>query len=1048
MASALPNLPMKNRYILLSLVLFIILLVGARMLWTDSFHDQQHSTIKKGQLDLRDWHGEEDGILLLDGEWEFYPSELLMDDEQSLNVSKNSQQFIQVPGRWNRDLDDKKSTPYGFGSYRLRVHVDSEKNYNYSIRVPSVRSSSEVYVNGRLLAKSGQVGKTKDDYVAKNLPYSTTFTADENGIIEIVVQATNFTDARSGGIARSIKFGTEATIMKEMKLSYMMQLLVAVIFLMHAVYALILFFLGNREKQLLYFSLLVFCITLMNLVSNDEKLFHLLFNIGHEWDFRLANFPITICCYALLQCMKGPWMPSYWRKISPVYGSVLIGMAIITLFLHPTQIIKLFPVYYLLVGITLTVTIITVFKRLTDNREENTLLLFSLTAIIHHFIWEIGWKESGISGVHYPFDKIISIGCFASIWFKGYFDMHAETKELASTLQRMNDQKDQFLANTAHEFKNPLHSILNMSQSLLMREQPALRKESIRELETILSVGQRLTVILNDLLDVESIQAGTPRLQKKVISLEPIVIAVMDMLQFMVEVKSVKFVNQIPEDLPPVIADENRLTQVVFNLLHNAMKYTNEGEITIQAFVKEKKAYIVVSDTGIGMDKTMIQRLFHPYEQADFNETMMEGGFGLGLSISKQLIELHGGTLKVSSVLGAGSKFTFSLELADLNAKKKNTEVYRSEQSITQSLSVHHITAAAVDADEMKILASTTDTSQREMDTERLSILAIDDDPVNLQVLESILPEEEFDVITATSGQAALNILDDREWDLVVSDIMMPQMSGYELTRIIRERYSLTELPILLLTARSKPKDIQAGFLAGANDYVMKPVEALEIRTRIKALTTVKQVVQEQLQLESAWLQAQIQPHFLFNVFNSVAALSEMDLDKMRDLLNELSHFLRSKFQFQHFDEFIPIEEELSIVRSYLKIEQVRFGDRLQVVWEVDEDKEVKIPFLTIQPLVENAIRHGVMKRNSGGKVSICVSIYDTYANITVEDDGVGMEEAKLNSLLAGKANQKTGVGIINTDQRLKRHFGTGLHIISTPDIGTTVTFTVSIPPR
>src|SRR5699024_4185670 len=161
-----------------------------------------------------------------------------------------------------------------------------------------------------------------------------------------------------------------------------------------------------------------------------------------------------------------------------------------------------------------------------------------------------------------------------------------------------------------------------------------------------------------------------------------------------------------------------------------------------------------------------------------------------------------------------------------------------------------------------------------------------------------------------------------------------------------------------------------------------------------------KQSVHEQLQLEAAWLQAQIQPHFIFNVLNSVIALSEINLDRMRDLLNEFSGFLRYKFQFQNMDDLIPIEDELSLVRSYLYIEKVRFGERLQVVWKIDDYEELKIPFLTIQPLVENAIRHGIMKRIRGGKILIDVSVYETHIEISVEDDGVGMDEDQMQQLL------------------------------------------------
>lgn len=997
-----------------------------------------------GQLDLRHWNAEDGGVILLDGEWEFYPSHWLLDGSRRQRVSGEIEpKLISVPGGWNEASHSEDPTPYGYASYRLRIKVNPKQNVNYSIRVPSVRTSSELHVNGRLLAKSGQVAKTKEEYTAKNLPYSTSFTADDNGVIDVVIQAANYVDSRGSGIARSIKFGSEEAVAKEMKFSVSMQTLGAVIFLMHSVYALILFILGNREKRLLYFSLVTLCITLSSVFSNDEKLFHQLFYIGSDWDFRLSNAAFMIGCYALLECTNHRELP-HWRRVYPVYTVMNLGTAAVTLFLAPHQVIMLFPVYFLLGSVAAVITIIAILKKVIKDIKSHLLLLFSMLALVHHFLWSLFWRESGLSVVHYPFDLIISMGCLASVWFKSYFNMHANTKEIAATLQRVNDHKDQFLANTSHEFKNPLHSILNMSQSVLNREGHLLQDRSVKELETVLSVGRRLTLILNDLIDVMSLREGNPRLQKKVISIQPIITGVIDMLQLHAEVKSVNIVNQIPEDFPPVIADENRLIQIVFNLLHNAVKYTNEGGISIQALAEDGRAYIAIVDTGIGMDEDMLRRLFLPYEQASARETMIEGGFGLGLSISKQLIELHQGTLEVSSVLGEGSNFSFSLELAGLNAEEDEEDISNSFDLTTlQPVSAQETASAVLEKENILPAAKQTTFIAMKTNRDRPVLLIVDDDPVNLQVLETILPPDDYDVTMATSGKEALAMLDTKGWDLIISDIMMPQMSGYELTRRIRERYTLTELPVLLLTARSQPNDIQSGFLAGANDYVTKPVEALEIRSRIEALTTIKQTVRDQLRLEAAWLQAQIQPHFLFNALSAVTALSDINLDKMRHLLDEFSNFLRYKFRFQDTDGLVSIQEELSLVRSYLYIEKVRFEERLQVVWEIEDYEELKIPFLSIQPLVENAIRHGIMKRTRGGEIHIRISVHDTHTEITVQDNGIGMDEVQLQRILERKADRSSGVGLINTDQRLKRHFGTGLHIKSTLGKGTQITFCV-----
>lgn len=1028
---------MRKKYFLLVSIIFVIVLSGSRFLWMNTFHNPSDISIENGELYLLNWHGKADEILLLDGEWEFYPSQWLIDHEEEISTSEQTSELIQVPGRWNEKLNSEKPSPYGYGSYRLRIYVDPEEEdeTNYSVHVPSVRSSSEVYVNGRLLAGSGEVGETREDYHAKNLPYLTTFSPDENGLIELVIQAANFKDIRQSGIIRSIKFGSEEAVSKDRTFSIAMQVVAIAIFLMHSIYSLILFFLGNRDKRLVYFSVLVFCLAIMNLFSSDEKLFHLLFYIGYDWDFRIANATIPIACLALLQCTNHFRVP-YWNKINPFFSIISIGVSVLTLFLAPSQVIAMFPVYYLLAGIAILVSIIAIVKTIYKDVTENTLLFFSFIAALHHFAWLIYWREIGISVTYYPFDLIIAIGLFASIWFRNYFLTHSKTEKLAAQLQKMNEQKDQFLANTSHEFKNPLHGMINMSQSVLLREKQVLKDQSIYELETILTVGRRMSLLLNDLLDVAHLKEGRPLLQKKNIVLQPVVTGVIDLLQFTVEVKPVKIINQIPEDFPPVSADENRIVQVIFNLLHNAIKFTDEGTISIRAAIKDDKALISIVDTGKGMDKKFLQRLFQPYEQVT-DESMIEGGFGLGLSISKQLVELHGGEMEVTSTPGDGSTFTFTLPLATFDKDSEEKMVNPVQDS------TNYLLEPSSDLTEIEI-ANRLDLSQlQQTPKNQLAILIVDDDPINLQVMQSILSAEQYEITTAINGKEALKKLGKKEWNLVISDVMLPQMSGYELTKKIRERYTITELPILLLTARSDPRDVQAGFLAGANDYVTKPVEMLELRSRVNTLAMMKISVREQLQLESAWLQSQIQPHFLFNTLNSIIALSAIDLNKMNDLLHELSEFLRSKLRLQNIDELIPIEDELNIIRSYLNIEKVRFGDRLQVEWQIDIDEDIKIPFLTIQPLVENAIRHGIMKRIKGGKVIIKISVYDDYAEITVEDNGVGMSDDQLKNLLKRKNNSRTGIGLINTNQRLIRHFGRGLQIKSAIDQGTSISFIV-----
>ncbi|MGE7113553.1 ATP-binding response regulator [Lysinibacillus sp. NPDC047702] len=688
--------------------------------------------------------------------------------------------------------------------------------------------------------------------------------------------------------------------------------------------------------------------------------------------------------------------------------------------------------YILLFAIPMIITILTMIRKSIKEIRSSIFLLLAILAFVNNIAWDFSMLITGIKVIFYPFDLIITMACLAILWFKDYARVYADTKALAVKLQETDRLKDEFLANTSHELRNPLHGILNMSKAVLEREETVLSDKSVKDLETVLSVGRRMSLMLNDLLDVMSLKENTTKLQLRSFSIHTIVSGILDMLYFMREGKQVELINQIPEDFPKVMADENRVIQIVFNLLHNAVKYTNEGHVTIAGHVKNNMVEIVISDTGIGIDNETIQRIFEPYEQGTLSKAIIEGGFGLGLSISKRLVELHGGTLQARSVLGKGSKFTFTLPISILSEQhdtEDRNSPLRTNESLDVMTSSNHFDRSS--------------TIQSIMQTNRPKVLVVDDDPINLRVIETILTIEKYDLITVTSGSKALEALASQKFDLIISDVMMPNMSGYELVRTIRKQLSITDLPVLLLTARGQAQDIENGFLSGANDYVMKPVDPLELRSRVKALTDVKQSVQERLRMEAAWLQAQIHPHFLFNTLNAIMTLHEIDTERTNKLLEALSDFLRESFKFQNIDELVPLEDELKLVQSYLYIQQERFGSRISATWELEVSSDVMIPSLTIQPLIENAIEHGILKHVNGGNIHIQILDYDTYIEITVSDNGIGMNEETKNQLLVKRLKKSTGVGLLNTNLRLKQHYGEGLQINSQPNQGTSISFKV-----
>ncbi|WP_162805818.1 ATP-binding protein [Sporosarcina sp. PTS2304] len=1008
-------------------LLFALLLTGFRLQWIKTFNETgENPIIERGVLDLREWDFSDKNVISLNGEWGFFPYEHIT--TASLASDGVAERYIHTPGDWSEVLNPENQSPYGYGSYHLRILVTPDQDQTYGIQVPSVRSSSALYINGLFSGRSGEVADNKEDAHALNVPYSSSsIRADEEGVIEIILQATNFEDPRSSGLVRSIKFGYEENTLADVKLSTLLQVITAIIFFVHALFACILFIIGIRNRRLLYFALMLIASSISNIMGGDEKILLQYIEMNYTGSFKLSFSLLIIFGLAMVHCVK-PQIQSLFKPLLPIYTVASIGIIVVVMILplESLDFASTVSLSYVILSAAITALALLISKK---EYSGGIWLALSSVALASHIGWWAYSLNTGLKVVYYPFDLIIAVICFAGVWFKQYHQMHLDTNQFAEELQRADKVKDEFLANTSHELRNPLHSILNMSVAILEREQSALQGRSVKDLEAVISVSRRMSVMVNELLDMTHLKEGNPKLEPGPCSLQAVTVGVIDMLEYMVEGKPVQMVNKIPNDFPLIVADEKRLTQIVFNLLHNAIKFTNHGEITIQTFIQEGKAQISISDTGIGMEKEVLKNIFEPYVQGRNRE---DGGFGLGLNISQKLVMLHGSILQVHSVLDEGSTFSFQIPLAHSEAiSNMHSQIQSSmEFSDESDMKKTHLEESIVE-------------EHVAVDLERPRILVVDDDPINLQVIDTILAAEKYNVKTVLNGIEALILLDKKEWDLVISDVMMPHMSGYDLTKQIRERFSIMELPILLLTARSQPKDIENGFLAGANDYVQKPIDALEFKSRVRALTNVKQSMQEKLQIEAAWLQAQIRPHFLFNALNTIMALSEIDLERMQKVLGAFSQLLRGKFKFTNLNELVPLEDELELIQAYLLIEKERFVDRLHVIWEKDEDLAVVIPSLTIQPLVENAIHHGIMKRPEGGRLTIRISQVDTHIEISVEDDGVGMEKSEVAGILKKTASRNTGIGLLNTDLRLIRQFGHGLKIESVKDVGTKVSFIV-----
>jgi signal transduction histidine kinase len=397
-------------------------------------------------------------------------------------------------------------------------------------------------------------------------------------------------------------------------------------------------------------------------------------------------------------------------------------------------------------------------------------------------------------------------------------------------LNKLNALKDEFLANTSHELRTPINGIIGIVESMIDGATGALTDEQKYNLAIVSNSGKRLSNMINDILDFTKLKNKEIVLQIKPVDLKTIVDMVMILSKPLVKGKELALVNEIDGSLAAVDADENRLQQILYNLIGNAIKFTDKGKITVSAEVSDGSAAIAVTDTGIGIPEDKFDRIFETFEQADGSTAREYGGTGLGLSITKKIVELHGGTIRVASRPGEGAVFTFTLPVSGV--KSEETAVNAKPKAII----------------DMEDFSGRDNTAQHGPDSaytgEAGRILVVDDEPVNIQVLKNFLYVRNYSVSTAYNGRDALARMENGEnFDLILLDVMMPKMSGYEVCRKIRERYSLFDLPVLMLTAKNRIQDMIEGFQSGANDYIQKPFDKDELLARIQTLLELKSAV-------------------------------------------------------------------------------------------------------------------------------------------------------------------------------------------------------------
>ncbi len=801
---------------------------------------------QEGVLDLSSWDFKKEGTISLSGEWQFYWRQLLTPEDFVSSNHPESTGYSRLPGSWNNQIiDGRLLSGDGFATYRLQALVPQDENVK-AVRIKNQSSAYVLYINGKIVAQNGVVGKNREAVVPQYRLEQNTF-YDNTGTLDVIIQVANF-NHRKGGIWNPIQLGDAETLQASQNLQWIFDLILLGCLLIMGTYYLSLYLLFTKDKSPLYLAIFTLFFAIRIMVTGNYYITQIIPVVPWEMAYKLELSTIIVGPAGLLLFVTSIFKRKKRDWIQLLLLLLMVILGIITLFWPARISSHIVPhcqkVILLIFGYSLYILI----RELIRGDKKAGVLLWGMIIVTATIIIDI-LSANKIIYLSYlaHFGILFLIFSQSFVLSMRFSDTFKEVRQLSRelgkkniTLQRMDKLKDEFLANTAHELRTPLNGIVGMAESLHTEIGSKVTEAATEKIATIVASGRRLGKLINDVLDFSRLKNKDINLNCRTIDLRTLTNVVLSVLRPLADKKSLTLLNQVDTNTPTLYADEDRLQQILYNLVGNGIKFTDLGSITVSSVARDGLVEVTVSDTGVGIAPDRLEAIFAPYEQGHLEQEKGYGGTGLGLAIASRLVALHGGSISVESNPGEGSNFTFSISVS--TEEKVGVD--------TQALT------PAEKGDLRPPVDISPPLSYGVQDTlTAKSVLVVDDDPVNLQVVASHLQAASLVFATAADGPKALSLIEKSGAPaLVLLDIMMPKMDGYEVCRKLREQFSPAELPIIMLTARSGLENLVRGFEAGGNDYITKPFSKDELISRVRTHLQLREayhVLKENVQLKN-----------------------------------------------------------------------------------------------------------------------------------------------------------------------------------------------------
>lgn len=874
------------------------------------------------EIDLRQALWGNGDAYRLDGQWDNYSGQLLTPEQ--LTTAEPPFTKFPVPGVWGAKSPLKNSPPaLGVMTYRTKVLIPNEAR-NYYLYLPDMPSAYRLWVNGKELMHQGTVGTLPNQERPAFGPKVLAL-GEKSTSLSLVLQVSNF-HYREGGIWFSLKLTDESGRFDIDKKPIIGAVFFGAILLAIGLYNLSMFLFRRKETAALYFGLLCLVVGLRRLLI-DERVIYLFDWFSWETLQRLEH----LCFYLSLPLFMNFFASMYRQHIptwtSRVSWALIIPFVLICVGFTNRVYTELNIAFQVLVLISVTFTLAMYIKTILEGGKNVKTFGISLTILALTVTHDVLKSNGILSGPNIAHFGLLAFVISQSISLqRRYLRSLGMVEKMSSQLGTKNQEllkldefKDEFLATTSHELRTPLQGISGLAKALQQDTQQNLNPDQKQKINLIANTSERLRVLVNDILDFSSIKHGKLKLHTAKVDLVDMSELVMGTLRGTLADKALALTADVDEECRYINADAFRLQQVLFNIIGNAAKYTEVGQIHLVVRIADEQIFIEISDTGVGIPAEKLEHLFKPFEQTHVDGHFSASGTGLGLSISRKLVELHGGTLTLTSAIGKGTQATISLP-ATLLRDEPHTDMPK-----THSLSISHQGTDAAYPD------ATNEALNPQIENKPV-IYVVDDEAINRELMTTLLKPEGYDVKTFSNGIAFLKALTDGCPDLVVLDYMMPGMNGLEVCRSIREKFDPFELPVVIATARHQVSDIVQTLSAGANDYLVKPFHDQEFTARIKS----------QLLARKNWLVHQ-ENQKLRNEINRRLVLEEQleesntQLLQALDLSQELIIQLDEKFRISYANQaavryFSPSKSnsligfEIDQILSLNNVEQIKCG--------------------------------------------------------------------------------------------------------------------------